>query len=62
MWSTKPDNIRATKGAAMVVATDAGERVIRFPEPMSPVEGGAAKKEHRLSMDFGEVRVFVRKV
>jgi hypothetical protein len=62
MWSSKPDNIRASKGAAMVVATDAGERMVHFPQPMAPVEGGAAKKDHRLSMEFGEVRVFVRKV
>ena len=62
MWSSKPDNVRATKGAAMVVATDDGDRVIHFPQPMAPINGGGAKKEHRLSMEFGEVRLFVRKV
>jgi hypothetical protein len=62
MWSTKPDNVRATKGAAMIVATDAGERIVQFPQPMVPIEGGISRKEHRLSMEFGEVRVFVRKV
>jgi hypothetical protein len=61
MWSSKPDNVRASKGAAMIVATDNGERTIRFPQPMVPVEGGSAKKEHRLSMEFGDVRVFIRK-
>ncbi|MBF8295907.1 MAG: hypothetical protein HW389_2452 [Bacteroidetes bacterium] len=61
MWSTKPDKVCATKGAAMVVASEAGERIVRFPEPMTPVEGGTAKKEHRLSMEFGEVRVLVKK-
>ena len=45
----------------MIVAADAGERMMKFPHPMTPVEGGAAKKEHRLKMEFGEVRVFVRK-
>jgi hypothetical protein len=62
MWSSKPDNVRATKGAAMIVATDKGERTIQFPHPMAPVEGGAAKTEHRLSMEFGDVRIFVRKI
>ena len=61
MWSSKPDNVRATKGAAMVVASENGERTICFPSPMAPVEGGSAKKEHRLTMQFGEVRLFVRK-
>jgi hypothetical protein len=61
MWSSKPDNVRASQGAAMVVASDSGERIVRFPQPMAAAEGGAAKKEHRLTMEFGEVRVFVRK-
>lgn len=59
MWSSKTDNVRASKGAAMVVATDQGERVIRFPRPMRAVEGGATGTEHRVMMEFGEVRVFV---
>jgi hypothetical protein len=62
MWSTRTDNVRATKGAAMIVATESGERVVRFPQALAPVEGGTAKKEHWLSMELGEVRVFVRKV
>jgi hypothetical protein len=62
MWSSKPDNVRATKGAAMIVASDSGERTVRFPQPMAPVEGGKAKKEHRLTMNFGDVKIFVQKV
>ena len=61
MWSSKPDNVRASKGAAMVVAADSGERIVRFPQPMAAAGGGAAKQEHRLTMEFGEVRIFVRK-
>ena len=61
MWSSKPDNVRASKGAAMIVATDDGERTIQFPSPLAPVEGGSAKKEHKLTMKFGDVRLFVRK-
>lgn len=60
MWSSKPDNVRASKGAAMVVASDNGERVITLPRPMVPVEGGAAAAKHRLTMEFGEVRLFVK--
>lgn len=60
LWSSKADNVRATRGAAMVVATDQGERVIRFPHPMVAVEGGQVGTEHRVEMDFGEVRLFVR--
>ena len=62
MWSSKPDNVRATKGAAMVVASDAGERIVHFPQSMAPMEGGTGKKEHRLTMEFGEVRVFVKEI
>jgi hypothetical protein len=45
----------------MIVATDDGERIVRFPAPMAPVEGGSAKREHRLNMRFGDVKVFVKK-
>jgi hypothetical protein len=60
MWSSKEDNVRATTGAAMICATDEGERVLRLPHPMAPAEGGPAAAEHRLSMQFGEVRLFVK--
>ena len=62
LWSTEPDNVRATKDAAMLVASDKGERTFRLPRPMAPAEGGAAATEHRLSMEFGEVKLFVAKV
>jgi hypothetical protein len=60
LWSSKPDNVRATKDAAMLVATDQGERVLRLPQSMVPVDGGPAGVEHRLQMEFGEVRLFVK--
>lgn len=59
LWSSRPDNIRATRGAVMIVASDRGERVLRLPKPMAPADGGAASREHRLEMDFGDVKVFV---
>lgn len=61
LWSSKPDNVRATKGAAMVVATDDGERVVRLPQAMALVEGGSSKTEHRLNMEYGEVKLFLKK-
>ena len=42
----------------MVVATEAGERVLRFPDPMADVDGGEASKEHTVKMEFGEVRIY----
>ena len=60
LWSSKTDNVRATAGAAMICATDEGERILRLPHPMVPAEGGAAATEHRLAMQFGEVRLFVK--
>jgi hypothetical protein len=60
LWSSKADNVRATKDAAMLVATDDGERVLRLPYAMAPVDGGAAATEHKLSMKFGEVRLFTK--
>jgi hypothetical protein len=44
----------------MIVAADAGERIATFPQPMAPIEGGAAKKAHRIKMEFGELKLFVR--
>jgi hypothetical protein len=60
LWSSRPDNVRATKDAAMIVASDQGERVFKLPYPMASVEGGAATTEHGLSMQFGEVKLFVK--
>ena len=60
MWSSKPDNVRASKDAAMVVATDDGERILHLPHSMAPAEGGAASTTHRLTMEFGDVRLFVK--
>jgi hypothetical protein len=61
LWSSKPDNIRATLDAAMIVASDRGERVLQFPQPLAPAEGGAASRMHRLVMEFGDVKVFVKR-
>jgi hypothetical protein len=42
-----------------VIATVAGERTLSFPTAMRSVEGGAALTSHRVTMEFGEVRLFI---
>ncbi len=59
LWSSRPDVVRASRDAAMIVAPDDGERVLRLPQPMAPAEGGPASSEHRLKLERGEVRVFL---
>lgn len=60
LWSSRPDVVRATKDAAMIIATSPGERTLRLAEPLAPAFGGAASVEHRLAMDFGDVLAFFR--
>ncbi len=58
LWSSEPDIIRATKDAAMIVATEKGQRKLTLHKPMAAIDGGASDREHVLNMDFGEVRIF----
>ncbi|MGB2958768.1 MAG: hypothetical protein WBD30_07755 [Bacteroidota bacterium] len=58
IWCDRPDVIRAVRERLMVVAQDDGERVLSLPHPLAPVEGGAPSSEHRLSMKFGEIKLF----
>ena len=59
LWSDRPDVVYATHDAATVIATVEGERTLTFPRAMCAVEGGEASKSHRVTMEFGEVRVFI---
>jgi hypothetical protein len=59
LWSDRPDVIYATRGAATVIATADGERTLTFPHAMLPAEGGAPSAIHKVTMAFGDVRVFV---
>ena len=59
LWSNKPDVVRATEDAAMIVATEKGDRILNLPKPMKDVEGTVTSKKHKLDMDFGEVKIFV---
>jgi hypothetical protein len=58
LWCDRPDVIRALRDRLMIVAQADGERVLSLPHPLAPLEGGAPSTEHRLSMSFGEVRLF----
>ncbi|MEX2189343.1 MAG: hypothetical protein WEB33_01465 [Bacteroidota bacterium] len=58
LWSSEPDIVRATKDAAMVVASKSGRRTVNFPRPLASVEGGPSQRSHVLEMEFGEVRIF----
>jgi hypothetical protein len=58
-WSDRPDIVYATHDAATIIATASGERTLTFPRAMRPVEGGGLSLSHRVTMDFGDVRIFV---
>lgn len=58
LWSSEPDIVRATEDAAMIVATEKGERKLTLHKPMASIDGGASNREHVLNMDFGEVKIF----
>lgn len=59
LWSTRPDNVRAVKDAAMIVASGSGERTLRLPAPLRQVGGKTKSRQHSLDMEFGEVRLFL---
>jgi hypothetical protein len=59
-WSDRADIVYATRDAAAVIATASGERTLAFPRSMRPVEGGGAPSmSHRVTMGFGDVRLFI---
>jgi hypothetical protein len=44
------------------VATSDGKRRLELPQPLAPMQGGAAQKRYSLDMDFGDVKLFVKPV
>jgi hypothetical protein len=58
MWSTKQDIVFATRDAAMLVATDAGERTLTFPRPLLRLATGERSTAHDLELETGEVELF----
>lgn len=61
LWSSKPDAVRATLDAAVILASSDAERTLRFPHALAAAEGGAPSREHQLYMKFGDTKVFVKK-
>jgi hypothetical protein len=61
LWSSRPDVVRATRDAAMIIATSEGERTLTVHGPLTPAFGGDPSAEHRLTMAFGDVLAFVRR-
>ena len=59
LWSDRSDIVYATRDAVTVIATAAGERTLTFPHAMRPAEGGAPSLVHRVTMEFGDVRMFI---
>ncbi|MDW7680416.1 MAG: hypothetical protein SCK70_07610 [bacterium] len=45
--------------AAMIVATSDGERTLRLPKSMQDVDSGVSDSVHRLTMKFGQVKIFL---
>ena len=58
LWSTMPDNVKASEDAAMLIASSDGERTLTLHKPLADIDGGPAAREHRLQMQFGEVKIF----
>jgi hypothetical protein len=59
LWSDRPDVVVGTRGAAALIATERGKRLLRIPVPMAPANGGEPRTVHALDLDYGEVRLFV---
>ncbi len=60
LWSSKADIVFAAADCAVVIATQAGMRTLRFPAPLSRQNGTAGKREHDLDMEFGQVEMFFK--
>jgi hypothetical protein len=59
LWSTRHDIVAATHDAAMLVATDPGQRTLTLPRPMRRTSGGAASRTHDLTLETGQVELFL---
>jgi hypothetical protein len=59
LWSTRPDIVAATRDAAMLVATEAGERTLTLPRPMRREGAGEALVRHTLTLETGDVELFL---
>jgi hypothetical protein len=57
-WSDRPDVVEATEDAAMITATEVGERTLSLHKPMQSVGTGEEAATHELEMEFGDVELF----
>ncbi len=62
LWSDRPDVVYGTRDTAMIVATESGSRTFSLPGEMVSMDGKHRGKDIHLNLDFGEVRVFSKKV
>jgi beta-galactosidase len=59
LWSDRTDIVYASHDAAAVIATAEGERTLTFPRAMQSEEGGSPSTIHKVTMGFGDVRIFI---
>jgi len=59
LWSSKPDIVRATRDAAMIVATSNGKRTVQFHKSLMDIENGRNFRKFVLNSEFGEVKIFI---
>ena len=57
-WADRPAIVQATRGAAMVVATEAGPHTVTLPVSMRTEDGEEQRREHQIELAFGDVRLF----
>lgn len=58
LWSSRADIVRATRDAAMLVATSDGARELQLPVPMAQAGAAEQSTHHALVMRMGEVKFF----
>ena len=58
LWSNKADIVMATEDAAMLLATEDGDRSLSLHKPMKDLKSGETSEFHDVAMEFGEVRLF----
>lgn len=59
LWSTEADIVKATKDAAMIVATGNGKRLLQMPKPMSEIGEKIKSMKHQLVLQKGDVKLYI---
>ena len=58
LWTDRPAVVAATRGSAMLVATEAGLHTLSLPVPMRAEGAGPLRTEYTFHLNFGEVKLF----